>query len=215
MKQIAVLICDVTSSRKIEDREEAQRGIKKILHDMEDNREEKGLIAKPSITRGDEFEIAFEHAAKCFKGLREIEREFHPYRFRGGIGIGRIDTEIRDNTAEMDGPAFHRARKALEEAAETKEQSIFLVRGGDRSLEEPLDPLLRLLYSVKNDWTKREREFAEHYLSKDGGVTHKDIGNHFGVSRSTVSRTLSRAHLSTVERAENYVLERLSEFGGG
>ncbi len=209
-KKVTVLIADIISSRKIEDRERVQESLERVSREMSKAKEKWGLISEPSIMRGDEFEIAFKDTSKCFKAYREIEHKILPYKLRGGIGIGRLDTEIRESTSEMDGPPFHRARKALEDAKDAKEKPIFLIRCGDRNLEETLDTLLNLVYSVKNDWTKREREFAEYYLLREGGVTHEEIGQHFGVSRSTVSRTLSRAHLSAVEKGEELILKKLS-----
>ena len=213
-KKITVLIADIVSSRKTKNREKVQKKIERILQAIKENKTENGLVSNPSIVRGDEFEIAFKDAKSCFKIFREIERKFYPNRLRGGIGIGELTTKIRENTSEMDGPVFHRSRKALDKAMKSKEEPIFLIRCGDKKIEETLDTLLNLLYSVKNDWTKREREFAEYYLSKKE-KTHKEIAKHFGVSRSSVSRTLSRAHIQAIKKAEDLISKNLSQLDGG
>lgn len=212
-RKIAVLIADIISSREIENRERVQDNLEMILDRLTED-EDRGLISSPSITRGDEFELAFEDASKCFKTFREIEREFYPNKLSGGLGFGELDTGVRESTSEMDGPAFHRARNALEDTINAKEKPVFLIRCDDEDFTETLNSFFHLLYSVKNDWTKREREFAEYYLSRKGEVTHEKIGKHFEVGRSSVSRTLLRAHISAVEKAEEFISMKLSELGG-
>lgn len=213
-EKFGVLIADIVSSKKIEDRENIQTKLKGTLESVQDRKSGKGLISKPAIIRGDEIELSFEKATQCFRTFREIERELYPTKLWGGIGIGGIDTDIRENVSEMDGPAFHRAREALEKGKGTQERPVLFVRCGDEKLEETLDTLLLLLYSVKNDWTERQQEFAEYYLSKEGKTTQKEIGEHFESDQSTVSRTLSRAHISAIEKGQELILKKLSTVDG-
>lgn len=47
-----------------------------------------------------------------------------------------------------------------------------------------------LLIALEKDITERQREYMIMYYSK--GMTMEEIGKHFGVNKSTVSRTLKR-----------------------
>ena len=53
--------------------------------------------------------------------INELFFFLHPTKIRFGVGVGNITTQIQKmNIQEMDGPAFHLARKAIEQLAKEK-----------------------------------------------------------------------------------------------
>lgn len=81
----------------------------------------RGVLARPLITLGDEFQGLFTHDELGTEGLLDLLDAIldaaRPARMRFGIGLGEVTTPLKPEAIGMDGPCFHRARAALEEAA--------------------------------------------------------------------------------------------------
>ncbi len=210
-ESIAVLIADLVKSREIEDRERVQKDLKNEIEKVSE--ESKTLISTPSIVRGDEIEIAYENAADCFLQFEKIENILFPRKLRGGIGVGSVDTGIRESVSEMDGSAFHRAREALEESKKTGETPILRIKSKDSGLDEVVNTVFGLLYAIREEWTKRERELSLFYL-QNKSKTHEEIADFFDISRPMVSKTLSSAHIKPVVNARDFLYKRLSSTTG-
>lgn len=211
MTKIAVLIADVVKSKEIDDRESLQENLKKELERV--TKESENLVSTPSIVRGDEIEVAYETALECFLQFERIEYILYPHRLRGGIGIGTIDTGIRENVSEMDGAAFHLARNALKETKKTGEKSVVSIRSGNTEWDEMINTVLRLLSAIKEEWTQREREISLFYLQNQS-KTHEEISKYFDVSRPMVSKTLSSAHIKSIKDARKFLFKNLSSSEG-
>lgn len=55
--------------------------------------------------------------------INELFFSLHPTKIRFGVGVGNITTQIQKmNIQEMDGTAFHLARKAIEQSAKEKQK---------------------------------------------------------------------------------------------
>jgi len=208
-KEVAVVIGDLIRSKKIAARAEVQRRLRKTLEKINRTYHD-SILARLMVTRGDEFEGVLEDAKACYVVFEDIERELHPIRIRGGIGVGRIDTEFSEIATEMDGPAFHLAREAL--ARVKGKKSGLLVCSGDQEIDKPLNSILSLFWAVKGGWTERQREVANFYLSH-GAPTHAEVAEHFGVSQPAITKILSAAHLEAVNDARKFLTHRLSALG--
>jgi len=210
MKKVAVVIGDLIRSKKMKNRAKIQRKLKKVLEKI--NRAHgDSILAQLVVTRGDEFEGALKDAKACHDIFEDIEQSLYPIGIRGGIGVGEIDTEFSEVVTEMDGPAFHRAREALEGVKEKK--SGLLIRSGDKELDETLNPILHLLWAVRSGWTDRQREVINFYLSH-GAPTHAEVARHFGVSQPAVTKILLAAHAKAVGDVREFLIRRLSALGG-
>ena len=210
-KKIAVLIADIVKSREINNREMVQKDLKKELERM--SRESENLVSTPSLLRGDEIEAAFENPLECFLQFERIEDILFPHKLRGGIGIGTVDTGISESVSEMDGPAFHLAREALNESEKTGEKSVILVKSENTEWDEMINTVLRLFSAVKEEWTQREREISLFYL-RNQSKTHEEISEYFDISRPMVSKTLSSAHIKSIKDARKFLFRNLSSIDG-
>lgn len=203
-----MIIGDLVQSKKIKNREKVQVKLKDTLEKI--NREKKDSIIAPLVlVRGDEFEGAFKNAAACYKAFVRVERSIYPSKVHGGIGIGRINTELSESVMEMDGPAFHHAREALKKLKRAK--SGIFIHSDDPELDGELNTILDLLWAIRSGWTQRQRKMVDHYLTHE--VPYGEVAKHFEITQSAVSRILSRAHLKAVERAEEFLTAKLSELG--
>ena len=106
-QEYAVIIGDIVNSRAMDNRGEVQKRFRTVLSDI--NTKYKAYIsAEFKITLGDEFQGLLSDRRNIFRIIMEIEDLMQPVRFRFGIGIGTIDTDINyGDSSEIDGPAYH------------------------------------------------------------------------------------------------------------
>ncbi len=203
---IAVLIADIVRSTRMKDRARVQQKLNNIL-DKTNFQHRGSIFAKLLLTRGDEFEGAFKDAWSCYCAFEDIEQAFYPIRIRAGIGIGEISTEFSKRVTSMDGPAFHRAREGLRLVK--KGTSGVLIHSGNKEMDESVNIVLRLLWSMRDKWTDRQRMVIDHYLSLDA-PTHAKVAEHFGVRQPTISDILSKGHARAMYDARLFLMHRLS-----
>lgn len=136
MGNYAALIVDVKHSTKY--KREYRQAIQELL--SASNRLLNDLflssIEKPmTFSGGDEVQGLFKDVATAFLYFRFMSMIVGPGKLRGGIGFGAWDIALDGaESPSQDGPAYHRARKAIEEAhANRKYDLCFSV---DRGLDD-------------------------------------------------------------------------------
>ncbi|MCK4836865.1 MAG: hypothetical protein KAT17_09515 [Candidatus Aminicenantes bacterium] len=114
---------------------------------------------------GDEFQGLLQTGQNIFKYIDFLEYHLFPLRFRIGIGIGLISTEIKSSTQTMRGSAFVLARKAIELARKNK--SLYYLES-DQKLNG-IGTILNLMGFIKKRWTEkvvfRRYMLYNHYQS--------------------------------------------------
>lgn len=109
------LIGDIRQSKELAERQQIQQRLREACDELNRRTNELGLVSPFTVTLGDEFQALFAHAAGLWRCIFRIESLLRPVRLRYGVGVGAIDTEInRASAIGMDGPAFHRAREAVD-----------------------------------------------------------------------------------------------------
>ncbi len=201
------LIGDIRGSRELDDRSEVQKEFKQVVDSLNDHLPS-GSIASPfTVTTGDEFQVLLNDATDAVDAAVSASDRFHPARLRFGIGRGELDTEVNRNQAiGMDGPCFHRAREAIR-SAET-DAAWLRVAGWSNDLARRMNSLFDLVQCVREDWTERQAQFAVS-LEEEGA--QKRVADRYDVSKSTVSESLSAAHVQEVRAAEASLAELLQE----
>jgi hypothetical protein len=118
------LICDIKESKKLHDREAVQYKLIDLLKDV--NSKFSSLVASPFIiTLGDEWQGLLHYPCDYSELLGYFRKKLAPIEFYCGIGIGHITISNFELTVnQLDGPSFHKARKAIKLA---KEQNYNLV----------------------------------------------------------------------------------------
>ena len=200
LSEVCVITLDLKASRKISERIVIQREIKELLKAL--NRQyTPELLAEFMITLGDEFQGVLKTPAKVYDIFLAIHDQLH-LPFYCGIGVGSIETELSRKVIEMDGPAFHRSREALEEAKKIDKELV--VNSGNDTLDQILNALLALLSVIRSKWTKKQREIVA-YLGGRPEIPQVEVARKFGVTKQSISKTLASAHWKTVETAEQVV----------
>lgn len=212
-KKYVAIIADIIGSKVLEDRNASQSHLKLVLDEV-NSKYKNALAAKFAITLGDEFQGLLVDRSLIFKIVHEIELAMSPIPIRFGIGIGEVTTHINfDYSAEVDGSAFHRARKMIVKIKESENQyavsysNILIQSAEDISEQDQLmNILLSTISSMKSRWTTRQKEVIVQFWQN--GKNQYKTADAMGIGQSSVSRALKHTDYYTFEAA----LEFLSDF---
>lgn len=201
------IIGDIIGSRKLEDRHNVQ---KKFLAMAEKaNRLFEQDIASPfTVTIGDEFQVLLKCLHITPKVLDHVIREMAPVELVFGVGIGEIVTDINPTLAiGMDGPAFHFARKAVEQAKKKKPKIIYKSDFPGMDMSNALNYFIE---SCTERRTKRQKQVLG-YLSRK--LTQEAIAEKLGIKQQSVSDIINASYLSEVEDAKRALFLYLQDIG--
>jgi hypothetical protein len=202
------LIGDVTGSRAVSDRAGLQRRMQQVIGAL--NRELSRSMAAPlALTAGDEIQALFREPGAAVQVITRMADELFPVRIRYGLGFGTLSTELGSRVALIDGPAFHRARHALEAA--TAGDTWVTAEGLGDTTDRAATAMFRLMDVVRSGWTERQAEFVR----QSRGRMQKEAAADLQVSRSVVSEGLKAAGFKAVRDGEMAVAALLGQHGGG
>ena len=169
MSCISSWLATLSNQKKVPERFQVQQKLKKAVNII--NKQYLNEILCTFITVwGDSFQGALK-SLKRFYYLLETFEELIPVEFRCGIGIAEITTEPSLNVLEMDGPAFHRSRAALEIAA--KDQHRVWIQSANNLFDGMVNTILTLLYVLKASWTTQQKQIIR---LRRKGMTYAEIG---------------------------------------
>jgi len=209
-ENICVITVDIKGSRMINNRLRLQRELLNVLDAINEEFKD-DLLAPFIITLGDECQGAFKSPRRAYDVILRFGKGLN-ISFYCGIGLGSLETSRSDKVTDMDGPAFHRSRDALELAEkQTKgmEVSIVAISGNDY-LNDLLNVLLNVCLTIRNNWTDRQRQIAQ-YLEENPATTYEETAQRFHVTKQAVSKVLKAARWSTLEDVERIVRSLLKE----
>ena len=149
------LIADAAASRTLPPAERArlQRALTAALPDW-NRRWRPHLAARFALTRGDEVQVLLTSSAAVWEITHAIRHALPQVDWVIGCGRGTISTPLARTAPEVDGPCFHAARAAVEQA---KTQRLLLAFGGF----PPAINALAAYYSALHwSWTPRQRRAA-------------------------------------------------------
>jgi hypothetical protein len=200
------LIGDVEASRLSEDRARLQRELERATARV--NRALGAALAAPlTLTAGDEIQGLFREPAAAVEAVVQVADAVFPARLIHGLGLGLLETDLCPDPALLDGPCFHRAREALQEAR--REGSWGVARG----LREPGDvvvsALFRLLGELRSRWTEIQAEHVRHAR----GRPQREVAERLRKAESTVSESLKAAGFQAVLEGEAALCAALDQFG--
>lgn len=192
MEIYTVLTADVIDSR----RQETVVAAKKAqLHELTDA----ALVTPFTFSRGDEIQAVVAGALSSPALLRKLRYYCLPLELRIGIGIGRITSGLGASSSwEMNGPAFHRARQALEQLEENRHWRTRLV-SGDPGLDQMVNTLLNLYDVIQSRWTLPQWEGVMVY---EATGSYLEAGKQLGVAFQNVEKRCRAARWWALREAE-------------
>lgn len=206
----AVVKWDLADSRSLEDRTGFERALddalKELVQEVEPGwwwvgwpEQERAWMREPGRTAGiDEVTAVARTPAVLVEATLVLNALVWPHRFRAGVGFGEID--IGGKLAEMDGPAFHSAREAIDRAR--SEDILLALELGD----SPAPSGQRLLEGAANAWGRfvagwTEREYKAVMAYREQG-TQVAAAKHLGMTQQGVADALKRANFDTILHLE-------------
>lgn len=190
------IIGDIVNSRKSDDRYSTQKKLFDVLNEI-NTKYKDSLASRFMITLGDEFQGLLKSGENIVEILEEIEYKLYPVKIRFGIGIGEIKTEIFYNPIGSDGPAYYKARDAIEYLKHSTLSDIYVITD-NKNRDALLNTVFSLLYTLKDKWTSKQRNVV-HKAYK--GKNQREIAEELGTTRSAVQQVLKRADYNSYKAA--------------
>lgn len=210
------IIGDIKNSKSIEKRKEIQNKLNKVLNKI-NNIYCDSISSNFTITLGDEFQGLLHSGEHVMDIIQYIKKELYPVKIRFGIGIGAITTNINSMMSiGADGPGYYKARESIDQLKilEKKKTSTYgdiqIKIDGDNNLQElSLNSILKLMYCIEKEWTKKQREVVNYVLFQKKNQT--ETAHFFNVTQSNIQQILSKTHFYVYKDAMDSVNKILSE----
>ena len=150
MNNFAALIIDIKGSTRFSDikRNKIQMDISNLMNALNEVFK-KSIVNKVDFSAGDEVQGLFDSSAAAYMFFRLFELLLSPVEMRGGIGVGAWTTRLADKgTQAQDGPAYHLARKSMQDTYKMKTQRIRITKDNrlDILINISINASWRLLY---------------------------------------------------------------------
>lgn len=165
------------------------------------------LAAELAITAGDEVQGLLLRPGAAVDVVARLGDALHPVRIAWGVGAGELETDLQGDVSLLDGPCFHRARGALEQAK--KDGAWARVEGLGPAVDRGLSALFRLMGAVREGWTDTQAR----YVRSVRGRLQKEVAERYDVSPSVVSESLKAARYRDLVEGEGAARALLDLFG--
>lgn len=184
------VIVDVVKSRALD--ADSRRGLQATILTTLDRWNHGYMVSLAAfftMTLGDEFEGLVANPEIIPDMMWELERDTAGVQFRWGLGFGEVHTLIGTDVGSIDGPAFHGARAAINEARKDgKEGGVYA--GYMATDTDALNGLARLLAHQRRRFSKEQREAIELLRA---GSSQSDAAQQLGVSKQALSQRIRAA----------------------
>ncbi len=200
-----VLIGDIKDSKKIKDRQALQERLAATFRAL--NRNHPSLLSPFTITLGDEFQAVYQQADELFRDIFAIEAAIAPQKVRFSLGIGAIRTALnRRQAIGMDGPAFHQARRGIEQLKQTS--LLFTIAGENIPHLNLANRSLYLLSHLLQGWSANRFRILSALLREK---SVKEIARDLDISSVAVYKNMKAGALETVISLTKSIANFLNE----
>ena len=207
------VIGDLVASREIAKRGQVQTKLKKIINQV-NNQYDQQLAAKLMIYAGDEIQGLLYTPAVSYKLIQDVKEKLQPLEIVFGVGVGELTTKLPSHpvTWELDGSAYHQARKMLKQAKKKKPSICYSF---DQSIikrtevGEIINSLLYFIESNQANRTQRQQQVVQLYQQyQSQELTAQELE----VTQVAVSKILNNAVYYQVQQAKTSLDHYLNSF---
>ncbi len=198
-----VLIGDISGSKRLNgmDRYQTQLFVKSAV--VQINEQYRNSIEAPvTITKGDEFQGLLKSPGEAYEMIQTLERMVFPIRIHYGLGVGNIYRMGGVLPIEMDGPAFHRANRAMNLAK--KRRAGTWIISGDGKTDQLVNTIFSLVTAIRSRWN--ERHYKLYWSYQDLG-TYREVAEQENVTPQAICDVLKNIRAIEVIAAERNLLE--------
>lgn len=217
-KPYVSIVGEVLPSKEMEERKKQQKKLHSVLEKINQDHDE-DISAKFIPTIENEFQGLVCKGGNLMKLLLEIKNELYPYKVRFGIGIGEIESDFQsENAITISGPGYEKARESLKilQNRDTKKQKTFTdihleIVGEQNERVHLMNTIFSLLTTLESSWSNRQREIIYNMLKYQD--TQSTAAKRFGVTQSTIQKTLTAGKYYAYEEALSTLERIFSEIG--
>lgn len=203
-----VVIGDISGSKQLNgmDRYQTQLFVKSAI--VQINEEFQSILEAPAtITKGDEFQALLSLPCEAYQMVRVLQKMVFPICIRYGLGIGNIYRMGGTLPIEMDGPAFHRANRALTLAKKNKND--LWIHSLNKNFDQLVNTIFSLISAIKSRWN--ERHFKLYWDYQELG-TYKQVAVKESVTPQAIFDVLKNSRAIDVISAEKNLEKIFTEF---
>jgi hypothetical protein len=135
---------------------------------------QQALASKFVITLGDEFQGILKDASVLPDLIWDVSHAPGLPAFRLGIGYGTIETEIPPYAINLDGPALHAARRAIDQA-KSEELLGGVFHGFGEDVDKVANGLARLLESRRENLTIKQDQLLGLLRPRLNGIKVSEV----------------------------------------
>jgi hypothetical protein len=204
----AVILGDQVASRIAERRDRDLIVLRQCLEETNDRLHDE-LIVPFSLSRGDEIQAVVATPLAAWNVVDTFNTDSWLLSFRFTIGVGALTTALAPRSWDMDGPCFHRARDAMDQAK--RQKRWVTMRGLGERADANANGVIRALQVIRNGWTHRQRTAYSHRRQVE---LQTAAAAAMGLDQSTLSKMLKAAHYAEYIEIEAVLKDLLDSFGG-
>lgn len=193
-RDYAALMIDLKKSRSYtkKDRNSIQHYIVDVVN-LLNTLYHREIVRKVDFSAGDEIQGLFASTEAAYLYYRMFSIWLHPVEIRAGIGVGGWDVQIdKKGTTSQDGPAYHNARLAIQNADDSEGYPVLFfsgsrsditvntIIGGAASLmakqsayQNQIMLLTELLFPICNDYIREYNDDIEPFLHQKSKFNHE------------------------------------------
>lgn len=192
--QYVAVIGDIKRSRELQQREAVQSRLQQACVELNRREDLEGLLSPFTVTLGDEFQALFASFRGVWRAVFAIEAMLgEGVGIRFGMGIGGMDTAInREAAIGMDGPAFHRARRAIDGLKQGDHNYRVVGMGQAETLA---NSALDLLSLERNGWRANRVRILRGMLDDESVA---QIAAALEISQSAVYKNIQQGGLESI-----------------
>ena len=168
------------------------------------NRRWKSVVAAGfALTRGDEIEVLLAGPGPVWSIAHHLRQAFPDVDWVFGCGSGAIATPLAPTAPEVDGPCFHAARSALDEAK--GRHLVFAFQGFPRDAD--LNGFAAYYSALYWTWTGKQRRLALDLRSPDKAAPPAREPRRVPSARSHMRRRMAWPLVAAGDRIFQALLE--------
>lgn len=190
---------------------EARRALQERLHravEGVNTRYAEVVLSRFLVTAGDEFQGLLRRCDTIPDLIWDLERDLSGVDVRLGFGRGVLETGLAEYAVGMDGPVWHRARAAIEDA-ESSQRLGGVFRGFGDEEDVVLSGLATLLRCLREDFSDKQREAVE-LLRKDPNISR--AAEKLGITRQAAHYRAQGACWDAFREGESAWRKALAKF---
>lgn len=191
-----VILGDVISSKKLENRNEFQKNIIKAC-EIVNQKYSKDIYANFNILKGtDEIGAVLNGIDNFYEMILDIFEIIGLNVVRFVLVKGIIDTGLdQREISRMDGPVFHEAAGMIKELK--KEKLLFKISTRDEIFDKLVAGNINLIYLIENKWSPKKIEIIKKYeKSRD----QKEVAGKLGMKQQDISYHIQSTNWREIQK---------------